>query len=91
MSHPSIESARQMAESGRLQEAMALLKKAFQENPNDAEIRQALMEIQERMMLEMQVAERIKKAGALVEQGQKDAAERIIAEVLKIVPGQDEK
>ncbi len=87
MSHPSIGLARQMAESGKLQEAMALLKKAFQENPNDAEIRQALMDIQERMMLEMQVAERIKKASALVEQGQKEAALQIIAEVLKIVPG----
>lgn len=87
MSHPSVQSARQMAGAGHLQEAMALLKKAFQENPNDAEIRQALMEIQERMMLEMQVTEKIKKANSLMEQGQKEAAERIVAEVLKIVPG----
>ena len=87
MSHPSVQSARQMAGAGHLQEAMALLKKAFQENPNDAEIRQALMEIQERMMLEMQVTEKIKKAGSLLEQGQREAAERIVAEVLKIVPG----
>ncbi len=90
MSHPSVQAARQMAEAGRLQEAMAVLKKALQENPADGEIRQELMEIQERMMLEMQVSEKVKKAVALAQQGQNDAAGHILAEVLKIVPGHAE-
>lgn len=87
MSDGRIVTARQLMESWELDQAMALLKEALQENPQDSEIRQTLMELQELQMLDMQLQERLRKARALAEEGQKEQALKAVAEVLKIAPG----
>lgn len=86
MSDGRIVTARQLMESWNLEKAMALLKGALQENPQDNEVRQVLMEIQELQMLDMQIQERLKRARALAAEGQVEQAQQIVGDVLKIGP-----
>jgi len=86
MSDARMETARQKMASGELQEAMSLLKGLLAERPQDAEVRQALMELQELMMLDLQVQERLKRARTLSQQGDAAGAQKVVDEILKINP-----
>jgi len=86
MSDARMEAARQKMDSGELQEAMALLKGLLAERPDDGEVRQALMELQELMMLDLQIQERLKRARGLAQQGDADGALKTVDEILKINP-----
>ena len=86
MSDVRLQTAREMLEAGRHQEAMALLKQLLKESPEDNEVRQALMDVQEQMMLAMQLGEKVKKARSLLAEGQREAALKAVSDVLKVAP-----
>jgi len=90
MSDPKVEQAKQMADLGQFDEAMALLQLALQANPQDAEIHALLEEIQERAMLESQVQEKLVKVQDLIDKGDSDQARKILGEILHITPGHPE-
>ncbi|MGC8763796.1 MAG: tetratricopeptide repeat protein, partial [Acidobacteriota bacterium] len=81
-----LDEARRFAAAGRLQEAAATLKNLLGADPENQEARSLLMELQDRMLLELQVREKLKKARALAEGGQKEEALRLAREILKISP-----
>ncbi|MGC8724627.1 MAG: hypothetical protein ACP5VF_12265 [Acidobacteriota bacterium] len=86
MSDPRIETAKKLADAGKFQEAAALLKSVVQANPQDQAARQVLIDLQDQMMLDMQVREKVKRAQALYEQGQFEGASRLVQEILKVSP-----
>jgi tetratricopeptide (TPR) repeat protein len=81
-----LDEARRFAAAGRLQEAAATLKNLLAADPENREARSLLMEIQDRMLLELQVREKMKKVRALADGGQKEEAIRLAREILKISP-----
>jgi tetratricopeptide (TPR) repeat protein len=86
MSDPRIETAKKLADAGKFQEAAALLKSVVQANPEDQAARQTLIDLQDQMMLDMQVREKVKRARTLYEQGQFEGASRLVQEILKVSP-----
>ena len=86
MSVARLEEARRLAASGKLREAANLLKSILQADPDNAEVRSMLVDLQDRMMLDLQITEMLKKASAHADKGEKEAAGKIVAEVLKIAP-----
>ncbi len=86
MSDPRIETAKKLADAGKFQEAATLLKSVVQANPQDQAARQVLIDLQDQMMLDMQVREKVKRAQTLYEQGQFEGASRLVQEILKVSP-----
>ncbi len=86
MADARLEQARALAAAGQLREAMGVLKDFLQVNPQDGDARQLLSEVQDNMMLEIQIGERLGKAQALADQGQRDQAEKLLGDVLKVAP-----
>jgi tetratricopeptide (TPR) repeat protein len=86
MSVARLEEARRLAASGKLREAADLLKGILQTDPDNAAVRNMLVDLQDRMMLDLQITQMIKKASAHADKGEKEAAGKIIAEILKISP-----
>lgn len=90
MADARFDEAKGLASTGRFQEALALLKAVVQERPQDAEARQLLADLQDRMMLDMQIREMLKKAQALMAAGQKEAAAKVAGDILKVEPDHPE-
>jgi tetratricopeptide (TPR) repeat protein len=86
MGDARLEQARALASAGQFRDAMGILKGIMQANPQDAEARQLLSEVQDQMMLELQIGDMLSKAEALVAQGQSEQARKTLADVLKVSP-----
>ncbi len=87
MSLARLEEAKSLAASGKLKEAADLLKGILQSDPDNAEVRSLLVDLQDRMMLELQISEMLKRASAQADKGDEAAAKKIVGEILKISPG----
>lgn len=86
MADARLEQARALVAAGQFREAMGVLKDLLQANPQDGDARQLLSEVQDSMMLEIQIGEKLGKAQALADQGQRDQAEKLLGDVLKVAP-----
>jgi tetratricopeptide (TPR) repeat protein len=86
MGDARLDEARALASAGQFRDAMGILKGIVQGNPQDAEARQLLSEVQDQMMLELQIGDMLSKAEALVAQGQRDQARKMLSDVLKVSP-----
>ena len=90
MTHPAVASAHSLMESRRFTEAAQALRSHLAQNPDDLDAQGLLMQVQEKLMLEMQVQQRLKKArGALLE-GDPAGARKIAEEILGSDPGHPE-
>lgn len=87
MADARLEQARALAGTGRFRDAMGVLKGLLQAEPQNAEARQLLSEVQDSMMLDLQIGETLAKAEALVAQGQFEQAQKLLLDVLKVSPG----
>ncbi len=85
-----LDEARRFAAAGRFKEAAAALKNLLGADPENQEARSLLTEIQDRMLLELQVQEKMKKVRALAGGGQREEAVRLAREILKISPDSPE-
>jgi tetratricopeptide (TPR) repeat protein len=90
MSDARLVEAQQALAGGRPQDAMVILKGILQEAPDDMEVRNLLMECQARLMLQLQVTEKLRKAKVLLEQGLRENAEKILQEIVKADPDNQE-
>lgn len=90
MPDPRFENAKRLAEQGKYSEALSQLKILLQGDPHDDEARAFLLELQDRMMLEMQVQEKLRKVKELLSQGQPEPARKILHEIQRIAPGHGE-
>ena len=88
MGDARLEQAQALAASGQYRDAMGVLKGILQADPQNAEARSLLTEVQDSMMLDLQISETLAKAEALAAQGQGEQAQKILRDVLKISPGQ---
>ncbi|MEJ2421709.1 MAG: tetratricopeptide repeat protein [Acidobacteriota bacterium] len=84
MSDPRIENARQLMAAGKLDEAMGVLKAALKDDPANADVKALLVEIQERLMLQLQIDEKMKRVHLLLKEGFKENAQTLLEEILKI-------
>lgn len=90
MTHPAIASAQSLLESRRFTEAAQTLRSHLAQTPDDFEAQGLLMQVQEKLMLEMQVQQKLKKArGALLE-GDTAGARKSVEEILGVDPGHPE-
>jgi tetratricopeptide (TPR) repeat protein len=90
MPDPRLQQSRELVAAGQFKEAMNVLKGLLKDNPQDAQARQLLADVQDRLMLDLQIREKLRKAQAFLAQGQKDAAIRVAQDVLKVVPENQE-
>ena len=86
MPDPRLDEARRLAFSGKLKEAATLAKAMLQEDPKNPEVRTFLTDLQDRMMLDLQIQDKLKRARSLADEKSPDAALKVIEEVLKIAP-----
>ena len=86
MADARVEQARALAAAGQYKEAVEVLKALLQANAQDGEARQLLAEVQDSMMLEIQIGDRLERAQALAEQGQRDQALKLLGDVMKVAP-----
>ena len=90
MSDPKVEEAKQLADLGQFQEALALLQSALRDNPQDLDIQNLLEDVQLRMQLEEQVQEKLSTVQTLIDEGQGEQAKKILQEILRVSPGHPE-
>jgi tetratricopeptide (TPR) repeat protein len=81
-----LDEARRFAAAGRLKEAASSLKALLQADPDNGEARGFLAEVQDRLLLELQVQDKLGKARALADQGQRGEALKLLQDILKITP-----
>jgi len=86
MADPRLDQAKAFMASGDLQGAMSLLKALLKDAPSDKEVRILLTAVQERMMLQMQIDQKLKKAEELLAAGNQGEAEKLLQDVLKTDP-----
>ncbi len=86
MADARVEQARALAAAGQFKEAVGVLKALLQANGQDGEARQLLAEVQDSMMLDIQIGDRLERAQALAEQGQKEQALKLLGDVMKVAP-----
>jgi tetratricopeptide (TPR) repeat protein len=90
MTDAGLEKAKNLASAGHYKEAMALLKNLLQANPEDKQARELLTDLQDRMMLDLQIRDRLAKAKDLLAKGEKDSATKLAQDILKVSPGHPE-
>ena len=90
MSDVRLDEARRFAAAGRLKEAASSLKALLQADPANQEARGYLAEIQDRLLLELQVRDKLGKARGLADQGQRGEALKLVQDILKIMPESQE-
>ncbi|MEW5764640.1 MAG: tetratricopeptide repeat protein [Acidobacteriota bacterium] len=90
MSDVRLDEARRFAAAGRLKEAASSLKALLQADPENQEARAYLAEIQDRLLLELQVRDKLGKARSLADQGQRGEALKLVQDILKIMPESQE-
>ena len=88
MGDTRLEQAQSLAAAGQFRDAMGVLKGILQADPQNAEARHLLTEVQDSMMLDLQISDTLAKAEALAAQGQGEQAQKVLRDVLKVSPGQ---
>jgi tetratricopeptide (TPR) repeat protein len=88
MADTRLAQAQALAAAGQFRDAMGVLKGILQDDPQNAEARGLLTEVQDSMMLDLQISETLAKAEALAAQGQGEQAQKVLRDVLKVSPGQ---
>ena len=90
MSNPKVEEAKQLADLGQFQEALALLQSELRDNPQDSDIQGLLEEVRLRMQLDEQVQEKLATVQTLIDEGQGEHAKKILQEILRVSPDHPE-
>ena len=88
MGDARLEQARTLSAAGQFKDAMGVLKGLLQAEPQNAEARRFLTEVQDNMMLDLQISQTLAKAEDFAAQGQGDQAQKLLRDVLKVSPGQ---
>jgi tetratricopeptide (TPR) repeat protein len=90
MSNPALDSALSLKAQRRYTEAAQALRSHLAQNPTDEEAQGLLMQIQELMMLELQIQQKLKRARGQLLEGDHAGARAIAEEILKMDPDHPE-
>jgi len=87
MSEEKLIKAKDALQRGDFESVINLLKPMLAEMPDNMELRSILTEAQEGMMLRLQLTQKVKKAGELLQSGDREGAQKAVESILKVDPG----
>lgn len=90
MSEEKLIQAKEALQKGDFESVINLLKPMLAKMPDNKEIMNILTEAQEGMMLRLQLTQKVKQAGDLLQSGDREGAQKAIESILKVDPGNPE-